>query len=38
MSFGNLTLRALVDEEGALADEVLWDIDELLDLVGHFND
>lgn len=32
---GILTLRALVDEEGALADKILWNIDELLDLVGH---
>ena len=30
------TLGAAVDEDGSLLDKVLWDIDELLELFGHF--
>jgi hypothetical protein len=31
-----LTLRAPVDELGAILDEIPWDIHKLLDLIRHF--
>jgi hypothetical protein len=32
---GKRTLRAAVDEHGAILDEVPWDIEDFLELVGH---